>query len=541
MTDTVLTIPDYWLKCPKIGQLIQNTPFILCKTPIDIDIPYYDTTSFNDTYYQFTITQLIHYFHTNTTKYSMLGLIINLTDCIDKPLYDSTICQQHNIKHVNITIPSSNNIFDDHKSLITTTRLFNSIVNKYLDTNNNQSFTQHTIVVHDTYGYNISGYCTASYLIDECNYTLTKALSDISFSRLPGIYNRDALVSLQLRFGTTDDIITIPKPPVWDKSATNNIKSTSIHKSTTSAYKVQSTSHTINQLQSVHSNITQSSSSDTNKHKLQERGVIQSAPVTNTTSVTPDGTNKRHKPDTASTSTIQQYHTYLNKIDDIDTIQSVNDTINKLVPNTHSYIKYETITSSTLHVISPYKSYYTVSWYPDCYTCILLLHNNIAYLSLSTTELYTINNYPVYELQNNTIAIGELVIDCDKKTDIISYRLLIVDLLYMSTDNNISIMQQPLEVRLTEAQRILIDQSNKYSNNNTLQQCQMRLRIKKMYTHMNVAKSIAMINTLPHKANGIILYYNQSLNNMVNKIYKYNWLVDSNDVKPTDLINTFTT
>ena len=239
-TTNKLPIPTNWSKVPKIGNPIPDTPFIISKTPIDIPNNTYDVNTLTTPSVQYTLQQLIDYFN-NNNKLKPLGLVINL--CNDKNYYDSNILHKYNIKYASIPI-DNNIIYNDMSYTQSITNLFNRIVNNYIDMKINDKtststttptqqdlFTDHTMLVHDIYGYNSCGCCISSYLIDECNYTLTKSLNVISVSRPPGIYNRDTLINLQMRFGIKGEKLQLVKPPVWDKPI--NTTTTSTNKSTT--------------------------------------------------------------------------------------------------------------------------------------------------------------------------------------------------------------------------------------------------------------------------------------------------------------------
>ena len=229
-------LPPCWVDCPLVGQPIPNTPFITCKTPITPS----STTSSPPSpappsalppwsvppECTFTLSMLLRY--VDGTLHRNVGLLIDLTD---GRFYDpQPACQQHDIAYLNLYLPPLPSPFPPPLSSPSTgppplayevgegylATLFR-VIDAHLARRPTSS-----IVIHDVYGFDLSLYVVARYLVHQ-SMPPSLAYQAVSASRPPGITHPQLV--RQLYEAGEEEVewdLSILERPTWMAHYTSN-------------------------------------------------------------------------------------------------------------------------------------------------------------------------------------------------------------------------------------------------------------------------------------------------------------------------------
>lgn len=202
-------LPDRWLYCPKVGNLIINT-FLPFKTPLC------------DLYDRFIADPNLRFHPDDVLTHSELkgkkiGLWIDLTKT-DR-YYDYKEVQKAGCKYKKMQLAGhgSSPTKEECQEFITA-------VQEFLDKNPNG-----IIGIHCTHGFNRTGFLIASYLCEITDWDVGSAVQEFAKNRHGGIYKQEYVDDLKERYGfDEDDPIVAPPKPVWE----NGISSVDLDAST---------------------------------------------------------------------------------------------------------------------------------------------------------------------------------------------------------------------------------------------------------------------------------------------------------------------
>jgi hypothetical protein len=215
--------PLGWSLCPLSGHPIPSSSFIMCKTPLNADLAAFgltnSTNQSNETNNNnsvpaiantysvaidelFTVQMFLRFVKNN---YGIkVGLIIDLTD--GKFYNGLADTKQENCSYINLHIKSNLPTSSDITA-------FNNIVTNYL-----KSHIDSYIAVHDIYGYNVSSYLIACYLVEINDVELNLVYQSVAMSRPPGLYDKQLLTKLYERYEEEFPFdLSIIQKPEWDQ------------------------------------------------------------------------------------------------------------------------------------------------------------------------------------------------------------------------------------------------------------------------------------------------------------------------------------
>ncbi|CAI4222640.1 unnamed protein product [Auanema sp. JU1783] len=190
-------IPDRWLYCPKIGQVVADI-FLPFKVPL---CSLYDDQI--DKQYRFHPEDV---FKHPSVKGKKIGLWVDLTNT-DRFYFTKQVtdqgCQYRKIKMAG------------HKQSPTVDEVdqFIRLVRGFINSNPGQ-----LVAVHCTHGFNRTGFVISSFMVTVMDWSIDAAIQTFAGCRPTGIYKQDYINDLFERFGDGDDedIIEAPEKPSWE-------------------------------------------------------------------------------------------------------------------------------------------------------------------------------------------------------------------------------------------------------------------------------------------------------------------------------------
>eukprot|EP01060_Flectonema_neradi_P009479 TRINITY_DN16744_c0_g1_i1.p1 TRINITY_DN16744_c0_g1~~TRINITY_DN16744_c0_g1_i1.p1 ORF type:complete len:386 (+),score=37.35 TRINITY_DN16744_c0_g1_i1:116-1273(+) len=189
-------LPKKWIDLDNCGKLIEGTPFVPMKVPLDsrYDVCFDDNTKKS----RFELIETLD--NIKNTYGRNISAIIDFTNT-DR-FYDKSLVTRRGITHIKISIvghsvlPSAGDV-----------NAFITNVDNILDANPDD-----LIIVHCTHGYNRTGYMICSYMCDKMKMSPADSIEAFRTHRFPGIYKACYLDALHLTY-SPDALGIVSNPP----------------------------------------------------------------------------------------------------------------------------------------------------------------------------------------------------------------------------------------------------------------------------------------------------------------------------------------
>lgn len=199
MSRDPLALPDRWLHCPKIGNVVADV-FVPFKTPLDerfsVNIPS-DGLRWEPK----------DVFSLSKVRKLEIGAIVDLTN--SRRYYSTDYFDRNNIKVQKIACRGHGETPDQEA-----TAKFIEFCSRFRATNPHRR-----IGVHCTHGFNRTGFLICAYLVEQENWDVRAAIGVFTKARKPGIYKQDYMDDLFKRYGDPDEedeVMEAAPCPSWE-------------------------------------------------------------------------------------------------------------------------------------------------------------------------------------------------------------------------------------------------------------------------------------------------------------------------------------
>ncbi|KAF5300294.1 hypothetical protein FQA39_LY11151 [Lamprigera yunnana] len=188
------SIPNRWLNCPRKAEGLIVEKFLAFKTPLN--------EKYDDKVppkCRFPPSMILDYCKLKKIKLTLWIDLTNTTRFYDKNEIE------HNCKYLKLKCRGHGETPSRKQ-----TKEFIRTVSPYVFNG-----AAGCIGVHCTHGFNRTGFLIVSYLIEEMDYSLEKALESFAIVRPPGIYKPDYLEELYRRYDNISNAPPAPPLPDW--------------------------------------------------------------------------------------------------------------------------------------------------------------------------------------------------------------------------------------------------------------------------------------------------------------------------------------
>jgi len=321
---------DKWKFCPRMGELVKDTCFVACKVPLDPEV--YET-DYGGSKHEFSPSTLLDKCLENKWR---IGLVIDAT--LDNYFYCSKAdWQEWDVEYFKLDPVAGSGPIDHMKPIPNEVHVqFGSKMDQFLASQGQDKVTD-GVVVFCRYGFNISGALIAGFLASRsrCEH-VTEALFMFRQSRLPGVYAPAAIAQLQSLHPHQVSRRYMPEPPKWDPQPD------------VLAYNVKSS----------------------------ERG----------------SSSRRAKTKRPRRLKADSFITFSHRISDAARVQSINDAISSKLrgwsPAELDSIRKVAPDCVSSNLADIKAGTYWVSWLPQGYRCLLVVHDGNTYVALSANLIF---------------------------------------------------------------------------------------------------------------------------------------------------------
>lgn len=188
-------IPPRWLHCPRKAIKVIQNKFLAFKTPLcggfDSQVP---------EECRFTIDMLFASLKSQRLK---LGLWIDLTNTTR--FYDKKSIEAYGCRYLKLPCRGHSETPSEEQ-----TKTFIQVCKNFIAQN-----PLEIIGIHCTHGFNRTGFCIVSYLVETDGTSVDAGLVEFSSARPPGIYKADYIQELYRRYDDEEDAPDPPPRPAW--------------------------------------------------------------------------------------------------------------------------------------------------------------------------------------------------------------------------------------------------------------------------------------------------------------------------------------
>lgn len=186
-------LPDRWLRCPRHGTVVAETPFLPFKVPLDGKFDGAIPPEF-----RWGPLNVVERFGGN------MRVIFDLTK--SRRYYDFTPFESQ-IQRVHLPLEGH-----DHPPTKDDVTRFISMCDVFV-----KKYTGSLIGIHCTHGYNRTGFLIVSYMVERLDFSVDAALANFLEARDPGIYKREYVAELYRRYGEDERADALPEmaTPEW--------------------------------------------------------------------------------------------------------------------------------------------------------------------------------------------------------------------------------------------------------------------------------------------------------------------------------------